>query len=253
MADPITRLLLVDDDDVCRELFRRMFSRLDMKVECVEADSLVIARDILANGRFDCVLLDYHLGSDLGLELLADIAKHRAGMCPVILTTLLAFEEVGDEAARGGVVDYIAKSTADPVKLQATIERALQRAAASEGMGRQATAASGNGSAGQRGDALQEKYRRRRHTTLKALDRLDEGAPLPPEEITELARLLHQLAGTAAHFDDAPLGLLAAQLEKYLLHWRSDAMSDEMRDALSAFRLAASRQAPELLRVSVYQ
>ena len=129
MPHRISHVLLIDDDDVDREYFKRLLMRSELGVACHEADSLASAREMLARHAFDCVLLDYHLGREQGLDLLPDIAAHRKQITPVILVTLREPEDVIVEAMRRGVADYIAKPTIDGPKLRSVVRRAMQWAA----------------------------------------------------------------------------------------------------------------------------
>jgi diguanylate cyclase (GGDEF)-like protein len=63
-----TKLLVVDDDDAMRRLLRRQLAAAGHAI--VECGDLASAREQLARGRFDLVLLDLHLGADSGLDLL---------------------------------------------------------------------------------------------------------------------------------------------------------------------------------------
>jgi DNA-binding NtrC family response regulator len=120
------RFLLVDDDDVDREVVSRLLSRIDPSFELVEAVNITDAREKLENGQFDCVLLDYHLGGARGLDLLPFVAAHRTEICPVILITLRETEALIVEAIRSGVSDYIAKSSLDEPRLHSVLETVLR-------------------------------------------------------------------------------------------------------------------------------
>lgn len=126
------RFLLVDDDDVDREVVRRLLSRIDPSHELVEAVNITDAREKLENGQFDCVLLDYHLGGARGLDLLPFVAAHRTEICPVILITLRETEALIVEAIRSGVSDYIAKGSLDEQRLHSVLDTVLARAAVEE-------------------------------------------------------------------------------------------------------------------------
>jgi DNA-binding NtrC family response regulator len=126
------RFLLVDDDDVDREVVSRLLSRIDPSFELVEAVNITDAREKLENGQFDCVLLDYHLGGARGLDLLPFVAAHRTEICPVILITLRETEALIVEAIRSGVSDYIAKGNLDEQRLHSVLDTVLARAAVEE-------------------------------------------------------------------------------------------------------------------------
>ncbi|WDF71958.1 response regulator [Novosphingobium sp. KACC 22771] len=122
-------ILLVDDDDVDREVFIRALDRMGLFAIIVEANSLASAREELRKQKFDCVLLDYQLGRELGTDLLPDIHAHRDEPCPVILVTLRDAEDVLADSMRRGVSDYVAKATVSPERLREVITSAIRRAA----------------------------------------------------------------------------------------------------------------------------
>jgi DNA-binding NarL/FixJ family response regulator len=120
-------ILLVDDDDVDREVFIRALDRMGMFSTIAEANSLSAARQQLRKHQFDCVLLDYHLGGELGTDLIPDVHAHREEPCPVILVTLRDAEEVLADSMRRGVSDYVAKSSVSPDRLREVITSAIRR------------------------------------------------------------------------------------------------------------------------------
>lgn len=121
-------ILLVDDDDVDREVFIRALDRMGMFSRIEEANNLESAREQLRRHKFDCVLLDYHLGSELGTDLVPDIHAHRDEPCPVILVTLRDAEEVLADSMRRGVSDYVAKASVSPDRLREVILSSIRRA-----------------------------------------------------------------------------------------------------------------------------
>lgn len=126
------RFLLVEDDDVDRSLISRFFTKIREDYELVETASLSQARLALANSKFDCVLLDYHLDGETGLDLIPAIIEHRVELCPVILISLREAEALVGEAMRKGVADYICKANLTIERLQNVIKDVLSRAALEE-------------------------------------------------------------------------------------------------------------------------
>ena len=76
------RILIVDDDDVDREMLVRMFVDYWRPIEIHEANSIAPAKALLAETAFDVVLLDYRLQGDLGLQLIPEICRHRREVLP---------------------------------------------------------------------------------------------------------------------------------------------------------------------------
>ncbi|NOZ59522.1 MAG: response regulator [Euryarchaeota archaeon] len=93
--------------------------------EVVGARSWEEARRLLAERRFDVVLLDYNLPGEDGLEVLNDILNsHRI---PVIMVTGQGDEETATRAMKLGASDYIVKSVSSFSKIRKVIEDALER------------------------------------------------------------------------------------------------------------------------------
>jgi signal transduction histidine kinase/HPt (histidine-containing phosphotransfer) domain-containing protein len=132
MSDRPLNILLVDDDDICLEQFTRLLTKINPAHHVSSAQSIEAGREKLAQDQFDCVLLDYQLGSALGLDLLPEIRAHRGAICPVILVTLWDNEDLIVDAIRNGVSDYIAKAHLDEPRLRNTIERAMRWAYAEQ-------------------------------------------------------------------------------------------------------------------------
>ncbi|PPQ34716.1 Signal transduction histidine kinase [Rhodoblastus acidophilus] len=124
----ILRILLVDDDDVDRETLVRMFAKYWRPLDIHEANTIAQAQAHLARATFDCVLLDYQLQGDLGLQLIPEIGRHRPQVCPIILVTMHESQGLIVDAIHQGVTDYLAKATLNAEKLGAAVDRVLRRA-----------------------------------------------------------------------------------------------------------------------------
>jgi two-component system KDP operon response regulator KdpE len=83
-------VLVVDDDESLR-----MLCRINLELDgyrVLEAGSIEAAREVLAGGGVDAMLLDLHLGDGDGRELLASLGSERP---PVALFT--GSEKIGPE------------------------------------------------------------------------------------------------------------------------------------------------------------
>ena len=102
------RIVLVDDDDLFREMLR--FKLIDEGFEVTSFSSGSAALEhFAAGGSADVVLLDWRMPGMSGLEVLRSLrrAKNRT---PIIFFTVLS-EDIYEEAAlEGGAVDFIDKS-----------------------------------------------------------------------------------------------------------------------------------------------
>jgi two-component system, OmpR family, response regulator ChvI len=108
-GDPnAARIVLVDDDDLFRELLR--FKLIDEGFEVTSFSSGADALEhFAAGGSADVVLLDWRMPGMSGLEVLRSL-RRSGNMTPVIFFTVLS-EDIYEEAAlEGGAVDFIDKS-----------------------------------------------------------------------------------------------------------------------------------------------
>jgi len=130
MKPPALHVLVVDDsrayfEIIARELDGVRAFRSDAK-HCPDASSCL---KMLASEIVDCVLLDYRLGADSGLEVLTRLRAEGYDH-PVIMLTGQGDEQIAVEAMKGGAQDYIAKDyvtrrRAAPVDLKRGAEGAF--------------------------------------------------------------------------------------------------------------------------------
>ena len=126
---PRPTALVVDDEPDLRELVAITMSR--MGVAPVTAATLAEARAALRSREFDLCLTDMRLPDGDGLELVADIQKHRPNL-PVAVLTAHGSVEAAVQALKSGAFDFVAK----PVQLgqlRALVQTALKLGAARGG------------------------------------------------------------------------------------------------------------------------
>ena len=111
-----TTVLVVEDDDALR-----MLCRVNLELEgyrVAEADTLEAARRAIAAETPAVVLLDVHVGTDDGFELLADLRREG----PEVAVALFTGDSKVEPASRSGADDVLAKPfTLD--QLSATVRR----------------------------------------------------------------------------------------------------------------------------------
>ena len=117
-------ILIVDDDDVMREKYRRILRTGPYQIR--EATSGSEARNILETTEFDCILLDYRLGDANGTDLMPIINNLNRRPCPVIMITSSDNDRLIVEAMRNGVYDYIKKGDLDVDHLASVITAGLR-------------------------------------------------------------------------------------------------------------------------------
>ena len=129
--DPINEnrisILAIDDNPSDLDLLRRYLKEArGIRVEFAGFTSFSSARAALAARRPDVVILDYLLGVDTGLEVLA--AVRRAGNdTPIIVLTGRGDEQVAADSIKAGADDYLSKEQMDSGALKRSIRYVLRR------------------------------------------------------------------------------------------------------------------------------
>jgi len=121
------RLLILDDDEIDRKAFLRALERAGWEGEIVQAST---AEEGLAHHRrlpFDCILLDYRLPGQDGLDVLTRL-KAEGNATPIIMLTGEGNEMVAVEAMKRGAVDYLPKSQVAADTLFRAVTKAVERA-----------------------------------------------------------------------------------------------------------------------------
>lgn len=121
------KVLIVDDDDVDRERLTRMLTAQNQDFYTEEADSVESALEALDQTSFDCILLDYRLGTYTGLDALRLIKARQQTFCAVIMITGLGDESVAADAMRKGATDYLIKGKLERSQLLRSISNAMAR------------------------------------------------------------------------------------------------------------------------------
>ena len=129
-AQAAVRLLLVDDDDVDRRIVRRALSQLaSTRTEVTEATDAATAIALLTGEpgapSFDCVLLDYELAGDTGLEVLRHLRGNSLDT-PVVMLTGHRDPLMAAALMREGASDYLTKDLLQPERLEQAIRGAIQ-------------------------------------------------------------------------------------------------------------------------------
>ncbi|NCO69488.1 MAG: response regulator [Acidobacteria bacterium] len=115
-------VLFVDDEADFLELYRAVFSRLGIDVRT--AESLAQARESVAAGGLDAIVLDIRLGDESGLSFLKEL-KASPARIPVVLST--AYARYQDDVSSWLADGYVIKSS-DLTELKSTVQRVLEAA-----------------------------------------------------------------------------------------------------------------------------
>lgn len=121
-------VLLVDDDEedfiITRDIIDDIPGRNYRLDWC---DNYGEALEIIDAQRHDIYLVDYRLGADNGLELIAH-AIAQGGKAPFILLTGQSDRETDEKAMRIGVLDYLVKGTFTSFDLERSIRYSIEHA-----------------------------------------------------------------------------------------------------------------------------
>lgn len=111
------KILLVDDDEVDREVIRKALSALEASITEVKTGMECIAA---LKESFGIIILDYKLPDYDGLELIAEIKK-LVPSTPIVVITGFGNEDLVRATTMAGVMDYIPKNKITPEFLTRTI------------------------------------------------------------------------------------------------------------------------------------
>jgi diguanylate cyclase (GGDEF)-like protein/PAS domain S-box-containing protein len=130
--EPVFRVLLVEDCPDHADLIRGKLKRSQrMRSEITHVDRLNKGLDLLENGQFDVVLLDFSLPDSFGLETFR--RTHAvAPRTPIIVLTSLDDNDLAVQAVREGAQDYLIKREADTRLLVRSILYAIERQVAED-------------------------------------------------------------------------------------------------------------------------
>jgi len=117
----VTRVLVIDDQELMRDSIERILSGLGLDVRCVGDAEKGLAE--VATDAYDVVISDLRLPGADGLEVLRRV-KDRSAHVPVVLITAYGSVAGAVEAMRLGAFDYVEKPF-DADRLQAVMHRAL--------------------------------------------------------------------------------------------------------------------------------
>jgi CheY-like chemotaxis protein/HPt (histidine-containing phosphotransfer) domain-containing protein len=215
-GDMVSRVLVVDDHPVNREVLVRQLGLLGLPADTAEEGSEALAA--WAPGRYAAVLADLHMPGMDGYELTRQLrAREAEGMrTPIVAVTANAMRGEEERCLAAGVDAYLAKPVAIE-RLRATLERWLPI-----GEGAIAASSAGAGAAIDRNvlaawlgddpagiEALLRKFRDTAIESEQAIDAAWRAADLPG-----LTAAAHRLNGAAQAIGAIPLGAAAGRLEQ---------------------------------------
>ncbi|HLK47040.1 MAG TPA: response regulator [Bryobacteraceae bacterium] len=123
------RILIIDDDPADREIYKNCL-RLSAawKFEFAETDSAATGIQRCREWHPDCILLDFNLPDQDGLETLDQLrAGSQRAPCAVVMLTAFGGEELAVRAMKAGVTDYLPKGRVAADTLPHTIANAVEK------------------------------------------------------------------------------------------------------------------------------
>jgi len=128
-------ILIVDDDAVDRKATQKALEQAGWEGDILQASSTANALELMSQISFDCILLDYRLPGQDGLDLLKQLGAETVNTPPVVMLTGEGNEMVAVEAMKRGAFDYLPKTQLGPdtifrVVMQAVEKYILQRSLA---------------------------------------------------------------------------------------------------------------------------
>ncbi len=112
------RILLVEDEDMIREMYQLALAQAGFEVESV-ADGQIAVETLTQDSNFDIILLDVMLPGLDGISVLKALKDQNlpAAQIPVFLLTNLGLEDLVKEALELGAKKYLIKSNVLPQQI----------------------------------------------------------------------------------------------------------------------------------------
>jgi len=107
---PVIRILVIDDDTLDRKAVAHALKLLGADYQLQEARDAATGLAMAIAQNFDCILIDYNLPDENGLELLDRLIAQLDTPVPIVMLTGEGNESVAVEAMKRGVYDYLPKA-----------------------------------------------------------------------------------------------------------------------------------------------
>ena len=121
-----SRILIIEDDLFLNELLAAKFT--EERYIISKALDVNRARDALAAGRIDLILLDLVLPGEDGFTFLAELKQDpKFKNIPVIIISNLGQPDAVERGLKAGAADYIIKANATPHEIVKKVETLLAK------------------------------------------------------------------------------------------------------------------------------
>ena len=120
-------ILIVDDDAVDRKATQKALEQAGWEGDIVQANSTAKALELMSQISFDCILLDYRLPGQDGLDLLKQLNVESIKSPPIVMLTGEGNEMVAVEAMKRGAFDYLPKTQLRPDTIFRVVMHAVEK------------------------------------------------------------------------------------------------------------------------------
>ncbi len=120
------KLLLIEDDDLIRDLYKRQLEKADLEVNAYSnaEDGIAAA----GSSTYDLILLDMMLPHTNGLEVLKKLkADDKTKDFPVMFLSNMGQDVVVKEGLELGAIGYLVKVSLTPSQLVEEVKKVLER------------------------------------------------------------------------------------------------------------------------------
>ena len=124
----VINVLVVDDDQIDREMVRRLLSKSTGNYNIVEASTVDEGLELYDKHNFDVILLDYRMPLRNGVEMIIEIRTHlRNYGIAIIMLSSAEDEKLAIECLKAGAQDFITKSELSVRRIQNALIHAQTR------------------------------------------------------------------------------------------------------------------------------
>lgn len=111
--DPMAKLLIIEDEDFIRDLYKRQFEKAGFQIDAFGKGQEGLASAL--KNPYDLLLLDIMLPDINGIEILKQVKQSEAAKnIPVVMLTNLGQDNVIKEGFKFGAVGYLIKAAYTP-------------------------------------------------------------------------------------------------------------------------------------------
>ena len=96
------KVLLVDDDQIDRELVKKALLKADLTVQIDEATSVDQGLGLCSQNAYDVVLLDYQLPQRIGTEMIIELRENRDNNTTIVMMSSSEDEALSLTCIRAG-------------------------------------------------------------------------------------------------------------------------------------------------------